>query len=124
VNESLARLAFPGENPVGKRMKINALGTEMRQIVGLVTDSHPYNVGMTARPRIYYPYSQLSSVRAIVMIRTATQATAIFPAVRSVLRELDQGLPIFEVRTAQEILNEATVKPRWSMTLLTLFAGG
>jgi putative ABC transport system permease protein len=122
VNDALARLAFPGENPVGKRLKINALGTEPREIVGVVTDTQPYNLGVTARPRIYYPYTQGPSVRAIVMIRVSDQAAAIFPAVRAALRELDQTLPLFEVRTAREILAEATIKPRWSMALLTLFA--
>jgi putative ABC transport system permease protein len=132
VNEALARIAFPGEDPVGKQMKVYWYpGGEpydlrqpppVREIVGVVTDSQPYNVGVTAKPRIYYPYSQTPENGAIVMIRTYGQTAGIFPPVRALLREMDPGIRIFEVRTVQEILDEATVKPRWSMALLTLFA--
>lgn len=132
VNEALARLAFPGEDPVGKQVKVYWHPNNepyylpdpppAREIVGVVTDAQPYNVGVTAKPRIYYPYSQTPENGAILMIRTYGQTAGIFPAVRSVLREMDPGIRIFEVRTAQEILNEATVKPRWIMALLALFA--
>lgn len=122
VNEALARLVFADEEPVGKRVTVNALGTEPRQIVGLVTDSSPYGVGVRSRPCIYYPYSQGPSTRAILMVRTRGPGGELLPAVRLALRELDPSLPISAVRTTRDILDEATVKPRWSTLVMTLFA--
>src|SRR4029078_11858838 len=64
VSEEFAREFFPGENPVGKRIKPSATLTRdkpsMREIVGVVNDMHLNSLSAKPRPQIYLPHSQFA----------------------------------------------------------------
>ena len=121
INETLAARLFGGQSPIGRRLLVSSLSLTPRTVVGVVSDTPPYRLGVVNRPHIYYPYGQAPSQRPVVMIGTAGLAASIAPDVRRTLRGIDPALPISGVTTAAAVLDDATLTPRWSMLILLFF---
>ncbi len=57
------------------------------------------------------------------MVRTTTDVPGLAAAVRATLREMDAGVPLFQVRTVDQVLSRVVAQPRLRAWLLALFAG-
>jgi predicted permease len=99
VNETLARLAWPGEEAVGRTL-VQGLGpvTRTLQVVGVARDAKYRSLGEEARAFIYVPMAQQFQAGQWLMVRTATGASAI-PQLRALLRQMDPNLPLVQVTT-------------------------
>jgi predicted permease len=99
INETLARLAWPGEDPVGRTL-VQGLGPGQQrtlQVVGVARDMKYRSLGEDPRPFIYVPMAQQFQARQYVMVRTAGDSA--IPRLRSLLRQMDPNLPIVQVST-------------------------
>jgi predicted permease len=126
VDERLAREYWPGQDPIGKRLRIGPLSsssTNWMTVVGVVARVKQYGLDDDGRIAIYMPQTQVSVRSVYVTIRTAGDPSAILPAVRQTLRDFDPDLPIYRVRTMDRRVAESLARPRFAMTLLTGFAG-
>ena len=123
VNESMARQLWPGESPVGKRITIWRDETFPREIVGVVGDTKP-SLDAEAGSQMYVPYAQDSNWSGMsLVIRTNGDPAASTAAVRSEIRSLDKGIPVFNVKTMDEVLSLSVGPRRTPMLLLSAFAG-
>jgi len=123
VNESMARQLWPGESPVGKRITIWRDETFPREIVGVVGDTKP-SLDSEAGSQMYVPYAQDSNWSGMsLVIRTNGDPAASTAAVRSEIRSLDKGIPVFNVKTMNEVLALSVGPRRTPMLLLSAFAG-
>ena len=112
VNESFARKAWPGEDPLGRQVRLTGLdeGKETwRTVVGVVADSQiassDNNDEFELREGIYLPLSQECPGYASIVIRTRQgQPTAFTAALRETIATLDQDLPIYWVYSMEEVL--------------------
>jgi predicted permease len=108
VNESMAKEFFPGSQAVGKRMKIGG-GTDPLnlEIVGVVKDSHHSDVNEPPKPFFYIPYTQEKAVTSLTYyVRTSGDPAALASSVRSAVGELDSSLPIYDVRSFEEQIDQ------------------
>jgi predicted permease len=127
VNQALAREFFPGEDPVGKRLKQG--GTDRpenpyMEIVGVVGDVKYEGLEAKTQPAYYVPFAQNAwGDMSLVVRSSATDPLALVPAVRGELRALDPELPLASVRTADELLASSVAQPRFRTLLLAIFAG-
>jgi putative ABC transport system permease protein len=123
VNEAFVRTVSPDRSPVGRKATVLGVAAEPLEIVGVVADGKPFRPGEPERPRIFYPYSQSASTRLIAIVRMQPGARPPVQALRTIVRDLDPVLPVFDVQTVEEIVGKATASPRWGSALVALFAG-
>ena len=125
VNESAVEKYWPGENPLGKRIKFGNLSSDSPwlTIVGVVQDVRHFGLDTDAYREIYRPYSQSAWPVMTVTARTALEPIGMASAVRAVLRRIDPDQPVSNIRSMEEVLNESLGYRRFPMLLLGLFSG-
>jgi predicted permease len=123
VNETFARLAYPGENPIGKSCRTLNAPQRSAEIVGVVKDSRYTNLQGATKPVIYQPFLQAETIRGqmILHVRVAGSVDAVAARVREEVWKTDRNVPQFEVRTLAEEVNAVLVQQRMVATLSTLF---
>jgi predicted permease len=128
INETMARRFWPNENPLGKRIALNWTTENIAwaEIVGVVRDVPLRQLNEKALPQGYLsPMQGLTSTPArgmTLVVRTSTDPLALAEAVRSEVRALDSGVPVFSVSTAENVLGQTVAQPRFNLILLGLFA--
>jgi putative ABC transport system permease protein len=123
VNQTFANKFFSGESPVGKRFTFDAKKPDEIEIVGLVKDAKYATQREDTRPTMYLPWRQTPVVMSggNFFLRTTGDPTALVAAVRQAVREIDQNLPITNVKTQAERANETLQMERLFAKLVTLF---
>jgi putative ABC transport system permease protein len=130
VNEALARKLFPGQNPIGQRLTFGtADSAQWRQIVGVIADVRQTALTQTPDPELYVPANQLSpegwtifmTIPVSFVVRSEVEAATLGSAIKTAVREVDPEQPISHLREAGELLQDATARQRFNMSLLTLF---
>jgi putative ABC transport system permease protein len=124
VNEAMARRYWSGEDPVGKQVPGACRNNAPALIVGLVADSKWDSVDSQVDPEIFVPYAQIPFASFLVTfaIRTASNPTDVAAAVRRAIWEVDQGQPVIQVRTMQDVVLESLWRQHLSATMLGIFA--
>jgi predicted permease len=110
INESLAREQFPEENPIGKFFTTNEWKV---QIVGVCGDTRYSNLRQSPPPQFYLPYVQQPGVRSMTYeVRTRVTPDTIVPTLRRVVSRIDPDLPLVNVRTQDQQINEDLAEER------------
>jgi predicted permease len=123
VNETFARRNFPGEDAVGKRVNLgDPAQAPWRTIVGVVKDVRHQSLDAEPYPQMYTPLGQSPRRSMSVVVRAGGDPKNAIPLVRSELAALDRDLPLYNVRTMQEVLSESVARQRFSMLLVAIFA--
>jgi predicted permease len=121
VTESAASRYWPGRDPLGAYIQLSAGSDDWAEVVGVVGDAIGASRRELPEPGVYLSYPQLSYHSNYVVVRAATDPRPIASLVRSVLRELDPALPLWDVGTMEERLNRVTARDRFSTVLLGAF---
>jgi putative ABC transport system permease protein len=116
VNETFVRYLMPGESPLGKHVRES--GGKWRRIVGVIGDARFKGPAESVEAEVYFPFTQ-SAWFQFVALRTAVPEERAMGAVRNIVRKLDPGLPISQVRTMRQSVDLATQMPRALMALVT-----
>ena len=118
INETAAKTHWPDEDPLGKRFTFG--GDRWMTVVGIVADTRRSGVDQRVRTESYQPYTQ-DPGSMTVLIRTAGESTAIVPALRAVVRELDPEQPLARVAPLDELIDNQTAARRFNTWLLGAF---
>jgi len=116
VNETLARRAFPDENPVGKALTINR---DDHEIVGVFGDITYADLKRSIEPTVFYPYRQNPGQiqRMFYEVRTTSDPMALVPAIRNIVAGVDRNLPMTEVKT-QAMQRDESISQERSFAML------
>jgi putative ABC transport system permease protein len=122
INETTAKTHWPNEDPLGKRFKFGDPGDDAPwlTVVGIVADTRRAGVDQPVFTESYQPYTQDPRSMTVV-IRTAGEPTAIAPALRAVVRELDPDQPLARVAPLADFTDDQTAARRFSTWLLGVF---
>jgi putative ABC transport system permease protein len=126
INETMAARVWPGENPVGKRIK--ETGPDARDpwftVVGVVGDVRDSQLDSEPKPEVYGASLQLGteSLRATVVLRTSSEPSLLVALVRKEISALDSKQPMANVQTMEEVLARSAAPQRFNMTLIGLLA--
>jgi predicted permease len=122
VNETFARQYFTDGRAVGRHIGMgNAPGTQTNiEIVGVVGDTKYDRLRSDAPAQMFVPLTPRGTV---VYVRSAADPSAVFASVRAVVRDLDETLPLYAVRTMEEQVDQSLVTERLIATLSTAFGG-
>jgi putative ABC transport system permease protein len=121
INNDLARIYFPNEDPIGKRITFTD-GESWISIVGVIGDVKQLGLDTSAKPEVYFPFLQVPSPSMSLVVRTATEPLSLAGAVKSQIQMIDRDLPIDESKTMQQLLADSSSGRRFNMLLLTVFA--
>jgi putative ABC transport system permease protein len=126
VNRAFADKFFPGENALGKRIQSGAVadarGPQMREIVGVVGNARQSPLGSQPEAIYYFPYRQLPWCCPSVILRAAGSPASLESSVRSVVASIDRQLPLFDMRTGDQILSLGVTPVTFLTLLLVGFA--
>jgi putative ABC transport system permease protein len=122
INETMARKAWPGQSPIGKKIWIWHDEKLPREIVGVVGETKAALDNEPAE-QMYVPYAQDSTWSSMsFVIRTSGDPTSAISAVRNEIRAVDKGSPIYNVRTMNDVQATSVAPRRAPMLVLTAFA--
>jgi len=123
INETFARRYLPGEDPIGKRLKVGADPDESWQsIVGIVRDIKHRTLEEEPQPEVYTPYLQTSDWALGIVVRTTSDPRSLAAAVRQAIWAADREVPIFRFATMDEFVSDSVSGRRFNLTLLSIFA--
>jgi predicted permease len=104
INQALAKERFPGMNPVGKRFKT---GDDWVRVVGVCGDNRFMNLRDVPPPQFFIPWVQQPDVgRLTYAVRSELDLGVLAPALRRVAQQADRDLPLAELRTQREQIDE------------------
>lgn len=120
VDQAFADQHFPGEDPIGKR--IRTLLDEPREIIGVVGNVTNTGIGNDAMPTDYVPQSQTPLASQTLVVRTVGDPRAQMQPIQAAVAELDPELPVYGMGTLADSLAASIAAPRFNTILLALFA--
>jgi putative ABC transport system permease protein len=128
VNKAFADKFFPAEEVIGKRIAPGTMapgekGGVSREIVGVVGNGKLFAMDIEPLPIYYFPYKQLPWQPPVVMLRTTVPPRMLESAIRNEMTVLDPMVPVFQIRTMEELLATQITEPRFHTVLLGCFAG-
>ena len=130
VNDTMARQLWPGEDPIGKRIRpafartdvpwaVDAPGRWLT-VVGVAADIKEFRLNEQPRPLVYISYRQFPSSFMYALVRTDAPPETLSSAVQREIEALDPEEPVSNVRTMDEAIAQAV--PRFNVSLLATFA--
>jgi len=122
LSRELARKLFPDEDPLGKRLFIPTSGAEMVTVIGVVGDVRHKGRDQRLEPAAYLSYRQSPPPLMTLVVRGAMEPMNLAPALRAVAQSVDPALPLYEVITMSERLNDSVAARRFNLLLLGAFA--
>ena len=124
VNETMARKFWPGEDAVGKRVKLGA--NPERQpwitVIGVVGDVRHVGLDTEPRPEIYRPYAVNPLGAPALVIRTRNQAAEMVSALSAAVRSVSDEVPAYDVFLMEALVERSTRERRFVMLLLSGYA--
>jgi predicted permease len=123
ISHQLAQQYFPGKDPLGKHLHIVARGDADYEIIGVVADTL-HQVGLAVRATMYLPIlnGERDPGGATLVVRTASDPLASSVPVQKQIAELDPELPVSDVFTMQQIIEESLGNASLSASLVLAFA--
>jgi putative ABC transport system permease protein len=128
INQAFADKFFPGENPLGKKLKPGASsgrpgGSPMREIVGVVGNMRLFMTQREERAGYFLPSSQMPEWCCVVtVVRSKVDPASLEPSARELVTSMDKDIPVTDVRTMPDLMSLELSQPRFAMVLLGAFA--
>jgi putative ABC transport system permease protein len=124
INQSLAKRLWPNEDAVGQHLRSVPSKADtppvVSTVIGVVADTHQESLESAARPEITKPmvdYTQLT-----LAVRGSADPETLIASVKSQIWTIDKNLPVFEVRTMEQVLDEDTSQRRFESFVMSIFA--
>jgi putative ABC transport system permease protein len=122
VSETMAAKYWPGEDPIGKRIKISYNNTGLREIVGVAGDVKQGDLTDSKAAQMYAPFVQVPWPFLAAVVRTTAAPEATAGALRQVLARLDPEQAAGEIRTLDQYVSRSIATPRFTALLVGSFA--
>ncbi|MFL6277888.1 MAG: ABC transporter permease [Blastocatellia bacterium] len=122
INETAARKLWPGEDPLGKHLRLGNEKSPWLQVIGVVSDVK--HNGLEAEPSLeaYAPFAQMAYPYLSIMLR-APNASSFAAAIRQEVQAVDNDQPVHDVMMMEQLVSRSVAPRRLSMALFALFGG-
>jgi len=123
VSTSLARKYWPGENPVGKRLRFDDdPKAPWITVVGVAGDARQLGLAKEPPPLLYFPYGQFTLPFTSVAVRSALPPATVASLMRAQLAAIDRDLPFGDIEPLKNDVDENMDGPRFRAMLIGVFA--
>lgn len=124
VDDYLARQYWPGENPVGQYIGFDSKKGPWYQIVGIVKHSKSSSLEADGDEGTYFlSLAQNPDTNASVVVRSSESPESLDRSIAAAVQGVDSSIPLYDVKTMQERIDQSLVARRFVVILLTSFAG-
>jgi len=128
ISETMARTFWPGQNAIGKRIKLGRLTQDLPwiSVVGIVGDVRQLELTRVPRPAMYLPALQDMGTGDTLrdwVVRTSGDPLSLASEARTAIWTIDPQLAIARIQTMEQILSASTAPQRFNLLLIGLFAG-
>src|SRR5262249_39838077 len=126
INKAFAEKFFPGENPIGKRIRPEAAPSgepPMREIVGIVGNVKHRSLAEAPDPESYMPYEQEPIGDMTFVVRASGNPLELVPAIREQVKALDPEVPLYRARPLDSYISDSLAQKRFTGLLYGTFAG-
>jgi len=133
INAAAGKLWPPGENPIGRRVRLDVLenprgalvppvaSAPYVTVVGILADTKNAGLRNPPSPAVFVPYTVIAPTGRMLAVRTRGDPMLLLNAVRQEVRAIDKDQPLSRPITLQEVLGFETVQPRFNMALFSFF---
>jgi putative ABC transport system permease protein len=129
VSQSLAKLYWPGQDAIGKRLKPQMPGSDWYTVVGVAADVRHWTADITdVEPTAYYPYTQIPESflpllegNMSIAVRSRVGGDVLSP-IRAAVGEVNKTVPLYQVQTMDQMVSDAGSLRRFDMWLIGSFA--
>jgi predicted permease len=124
ISRQLAQTLFPKRDPLGRHVVIDGRSDATWEVVGIVGDVKQDDLRQEARTRgtFYQAYGQQTPPTMRLAVRTSGDPLAIVGSLRTVLQEMDPGVPLSGPRTMEAVMANSTVSEKAQTLYLTTFS--
>jgi putative ABC transport system permease protein len=127
IDQLLAEKIFPGQDPIGQRLRMDPGDTgknQMWEIVGVVgrMKARAFD-DIDTLPVVYFPQRQVERTNYTLLIRTNVPAGSLERTIRETVASIDPAQPVYEVRSMFSRVQETWAHSRFMSFLLIIFAG-
>ncbi len=124
INENLARRIWPGENPIGKRLRhgFPEYQAPWREVIGVVANVKLNGVERDTPMQAYLPIMQEPWSHFSIAVRTTGHPLAASASVERAVHSIDKDLPVFAIRSMDQLLGNALAARRLTLVLLASLA--
>ena len=119
ISQKAVRLYFPGEDPIGKHLKMDFTG-RVFEVIGIVGDTRWW-IDQPANPMMYIPFLGDYSGGTVVVRSARDVATQAIP-VQRIINSMDRDLPVSEVMTLEDTVGQSTLSSQFDSLLVLGFA--
>jgi putative ABC transport system permease protein len=122
IDETLAKLAWPGENAVGKQLQLAPTGEQnaFSEVVGVVEHMRQHDLTRDILHQIYYPIGQGTPTVMTFLVEAALDPASLIPTVRQTVESMDPDLPVSRLTPMSTYLSEGRAQARFSLVLMTV----
>jgi putative ABC transport system permease protein len=122
INEAMAARLFPGQDPIGQRVRMGPNPTgDWTTIIGVIGDIRHGGLEETPQPELYITYLQNPPVAPFIVVRVAGDPSAIAESVRREAQAIDKDLPVYDMRTMETLRSESVAERRFVLLLVGAF---
>jgi len=125
INETMARRFWPGQDAIGKRIRWGGWNSQgWLTVAGVAADVKFSKLDADTPPTVYMPVFQIPRIRrdAIFIARTTSDPASLAPALRREIAAVDADLPVYDIRTMNQVIADSVARRRFTMGLLAIFA--
>lgn len=122
INETLAKRFFPGEDPIGKQLRITYGKPAPRHIIGVIKDVKHKGLESDSQEELYVPYFQNPWAFMTVVARTNADLNNIAGPLKNEVWNIDRNQPIDSIKTVEQLIADSVSRPRFYARLFGLFA--
>jgi len=126
ISDAMARQFFPGENPIGKHLKLpissEGKAPPMREIIAVVGDAKYHGLKADTSVVLYVPHSQVSFYPMAMVVRASANPLNLTNDLRSAVRSLDKDIPIYDIKLLEKDISDSVSQDRFVSMLLAMFA--
>jgi putative ABC transport system permease protein len=120
ISQQAAKICFPGEDPIGKHLKVSLTG-DIYEIIGVVGDTR-YSISDPSLPMMYMPVFGNGFTNVTIVLRSAHDVDMLAMPVEKLISQLDRDLPVSGVMTLEESMAKATLGSQFDSLLVLGFA--
>ncbi len=121
VNETFARKYFPGEDPIGRRVRFSD-DSPWSSIIGIIADAKARGAREAPKVEAFIPYWQFAEPGTVVILKGPNPARFAAP-LRAAVSSIDRAIPVSGITTLSDMVGDSIAQPRFFATLAVAFAG-
>jgi putative ABC transport system permease protein len=118
VNQTFARVEWPGQDPLGQRIRIGAAFQRILTVVGMVKDTEGQNDDDIAVPEFYMSYREFPAKSMTLVVRAASPGWNASAEIRSAVASVDAAQAVSDVETMEQMMASERARPTLSSARL------